>query len=103
MKVVFLDRDGVINELIYHQEHGIIDSPFTVQQFRMLPHVGDAIKGFHDMGYKVVLASNQPGVAKGHMSEEIFEEIKKKIDYCLHRGFRGSTPRWVISFLSEIL
>jgi histidinol phosphatase-like enzyme len=41
MKAIFLDRDGVINELVYHQEHGIIDSPFTVEQFRLLPGVGD--------------------------------------------------------------
>jgi len=79
MKAVFLDREGVINELIYHQEQGIIDSPFTTEQFRLLPGVGEAIKKFREMDYKVVLVSNQPGIAKGHMSEETFEKIKKKM------------------------
>ena len=32
MKSVFLDRDVVINELIYYREHGIIDSPFCAEQ-----------------------------------------------------------------------
>jgi len=79
MKVVFLDRDGVINELIYHQEQGIIDSPFTVEQFRLLPGVGEAIKKLHEMDYKVILASNQPGIAKEKMSEEAFDKIRQKM------------------------
>lgn len=79
MKAVFLDRDGVINELIYHQEQGIIDSPFTVEQFRLLPGVGEAIRKLHEMDYKVVVVSNQPNVAKGNLFEETFEEIRKKM------------------------
>lgn len=79
MKAVFLDRDGVINELIYYPEQGIIDSPFTVEQFRLLPGVGEAIKKFREMDYKVVLVSNQPGIAKGHMSEETFDNIRQKM------------------------
>jgi D-glycero-D-manno-heptose 1,7-bisphosphate phosphatase len=31
------------------------------------------------MRYKVILVSNQPGVAKGHMSWETFEEIRQKM------------------------
>ena len=79
MKVVFLDRDGVINELVYYSEHGIIDSPFTVEQFKLFPGVGEAIKRFHEMGYKVILVSNQPGIAKGNMSEETSNKIRQKM------------------------
>jgi len=79
MKAVFLDRDGVINELVYYPEQGIIDSPFTVEQFRLLPGVSEAIKEFRDMDYKVILVSNQPGIAKGHMFEETFEKITRNM------------------------
>ena len=79
MKAVFIDRDGVINELVYHQEEGIIDSPFTVKQFRLLPGVGEAIKKFRDTGYKMILVSNQPGIAKGHMSQKTSGEIREKM------------------------
>lgn len=34
---VFLDRDGVINELIYHRDAGVIDTPFSAKQFKLLP------------------------------------------------------------------
>lgn len=85
-RAVFLDRDGVINELIYYPEHGIIDSPFTVEQFRFLSGVGEAINKFHELGYKVVLISNQPGIAKGHMSQETFEKITEKMKTELARS-----------------
>jgi len=78
-KAVFLDRDGVINEIIYHQEMGIIDSPFTVEQFKLLPDVGEAINKFHSLGFKVIIVSNQPGIAKNHFTMKIFEEIRDKM------------------------
>ena len=79
VKAVFLDRDGVINELIYYPEQGVVDSPFTVEQLRLLPGVGVAINKFHEMGYKVILASNQPSIAKGYLSEETFDKIRRKM------------------------
>ena len=79
MKATFLDRDGVINELIHYREQGIIDSPFMVEQFRLFPGVSEAIKKFREMDYKVILVSNQPGIAKGYMPEETFDKIRKKM------------------------
>jgi D-glycero-D-manno-heptose 1,7-bisphosphate phosphatase len=85
-KAIFLDRDGVINELVYHREQGIIDSPFTVKQYRLLPHAAEAVKKLREMGYRLVLVSNQPGIAKGHLTREVFERIKKKMENELARG-----------------
>lgn len=78
-KAVFLDRDGVINEVVYHKEMGIVDSPFTVEQFKLLPDVGKAINRFHDQGFEVILISNQPGLAKNHYDKVVFEKIKEKM------------------------
>jgi len=79
-KAVFLDRDGVINELIYYPEHGIVDSPFSPKQFSLLPKVAKAIVKFHELGFKVVVASNQPSVAKGYLSKETFTKIRGKMN-----------------------
>lgn len=98
MKAVFLDRDGVINELVYHHEAGVLDSPFMPGQFKLLPKVGRAIKEINRLGLKAVIVSNQPGVGKKHFSKEVLEKIDKKmvllleksgayldaIYYCLH-------------------
>ena len=78
-KAVFVDRDGTINEIIYYQDLGIIDSPFTAEQFKLLPGVGEAIKILNQSEFKVILVSNQPGIAKGHFSMETFGEIREKM------------------------
>jgi D-glycero-D-manno-heptose 1,7-bisphosphate phosphatase len=78
-KAIFLDRDGVINEIIYHHEMGILDSPFTVEQFKLLPNVGKAIQLLQHLHYKVIIISNQPGPAKGHFTLETHEKIRNKM------------------------
>ena len=83
---VFLDRDGVINELVYHQEQEVIDSPFTPGQFKLIPGVTEALKTLHNNGYLNILVSNQPGVAKRHMTAKNFELIRKKMNSELNKG-----------------
>ena len=77
---VFLDRDGVINRLLYHKDAGIVDSPFTAAQFQVLPCVPKAIRLLNDLGLPVVIVSNQPGVAKEHFSPEVLGEFEKLLD-----------------------
>src|SRR5258707_2503221 len=99
MKAVLLDRDGVINSLVYHEDSGVIDAPFTTSQFKLLPRVPQAIRLLNDMGLKTAIVSNQPGIAKGHLSRDtlnIFENMMlssireeggriDQVYYCLHR------------------
>ncbi len=79
-KAVFLDRDGVINRLIYHQESGIIDSPFVVSQFELLPGVPEAIARLNKLGFKVIVVTNQPGVAKNHFTEDTLNLMHRKME-----------------------
>jgi D-glycero-D-manno-heptose 1,7-bisphosphate phosphatase len=95
---VFLDRDGVINALVYHQDAGVIDSPFTRSQFCLLPRVPEAIRLLNDLGLPVAVVSNQPGIAKGHLKLEMLKCFDRTmlsqihsagahidgIFYCLH-------------------
>ena len=77
MKAVLLDRDGVINALVYHHDAGIIDAPFTHSQFQLLPRVPEAIRLFNDLGLRVAIVSNQPGIAKGHLKRETLKSFEK--------------------------
>jgi len=102
-RAVFLDRDGVINQIVYHQDMGILDTPFHPSQFELLPGVDKALKKINELGFKAVLVSNQPGVAKKHLSLKNFWKIdqkmnkelaKKKVSldgvyYCLHHPQGG--------------
>jgi len=98
MKAVLLDRDGVINALVHHQDSGVIDAPFTRSQFRLLPRVPEAVRLLNDLGLDVAIVSNQPGIAKGHLKAEMLRAFERTmlnqiraaggrinhIYYCLH-------------------
>ena len=66
-RAVFLDRDGTINE-----EMGYINHP---DRFIILPQVPEAIRLLKKNNFKVILVSNQAGVAKGYFPIELIEEL----------------------------
>ena len=90
-KVVFLDRDGVITQDPPHFAH-------RIDQLDLIPKSAEAIRLLNENGFKVVVVSNQSGVARGYYREgdiEIFnhamgDKLKKKgafidaIYYCPH-------------------
>jgi D-glycero-D-manno-heptose 1,7-bisphosphate phosphatase len=57
-KAVFLDRDGVIN-------HDPGDYTRSVEEFTLLPTVLEALRALYLQGYKLILITNQGGIAKG--------------------------------------
>jgi D-glycero-D-manno-heptose 1,7-bisphosphate phosphatase len=57
-KAILLDRDGVINK-------DKVDYVYKVEEFFFLPGVIEALKGFHELGYKIIIITNQSGIAKG--------------------------------------
>lgn len=66
---LFLDRDGVLNERIYG---GYIRSP---EGFRFLPGVLESMSGFAAVFGKIIVVTNQQGVGKGLMTEDVLKEI----------------------------
>ena len=92
-RAVFLDRDGVITQDPPHYAH-------RLDQLKLIPGSLEAIKLLNENEFKVIVVSNQSGVAKGYFQEEdvrIFnralgEQLKKKesyidaIYYCPHHS-----------------
>lgn len=76
---VFLDRDGTINEIVSFPELGLLESPLNTEQFSLLPGAAKAIRILNRLGLKVIIASNQPSIAKGKMTEEAFERVRSKM------------------------
>lgn len=72
-KIIFLDRDGVINKKA--PEHDYIKK---WEEFKFLPNVDTAIKLFNEAGFKVILITNQRGIARGIMSMDDLHIIHKK-------------------------
>jgi D-glycero-D-manno-heptose 1,7-bisphosphate phosphatase len=55
------------------------------RQFRLMPDAGEAIRLLNDIGMQVIVASNQPGIAKGKMTVKNFEKIREKMKRDLNR------------------
>jgi D-glycero-D-manno-heptose 1,7-bisphosphate phosphatase len=78
-RAVLLDRDGIIDELVYYPEHGVADSPFMPSQFVLVEGIGAALRELKAAGYKLVLVSNQPGMAKKNLTKPTFKRIQAKM------------------------
>lgn len=63
---VFLDRDGVLNEV--QVRDGVPVPPPSVEQMRLLPGVTSACNRLHELGYVLVVVTNQPDIARGTQS-----------------------------------
>ncbi len=97
-RAVFLDRDGVLNDLEYDSQEERIASPLSAKQLRVFPYCGEAIRNIQKLGFKAILVSNQPGVAKLQLSFAEYERMNSLIRddlakqgcaldaeyYCLH-------------------
>ena len=97
-RAVFVDRDGVLNDLVYDEEEGRSSSPVSARELRVFPFVAGSVKKLRAMGFLVVVISNQPGVAKKQFTEAELKRMNAKIGrelaskgtsldgeyYCLH-------------------
>ena len=63
---VFLDRDGVLNELVLRD--GKVVSPRSVDDFHLRPGVDEALRQLRRRGLPVFVVTNQPDVARGHLA-----------------------------------
>ena len=72
---VFVDRDGVINEIVWNDDIEQLDSPMKVSEFSFLPGVADALRIIKEKGYYIFIVTNQPGAAKGKTSLETLYDI----------------------------
>jgi D-glycero-D-manno-heptose 1,7-bisphosphate phosphatase len=72
-RVLFLDRDGVINKRL------IDDYVTMVEEFEFLPGVLEAIRELNHLFNRIFIVTNQQGIAKGLMTEADLSEIHLKM------------------------
>jgi D-glycero-D-manno-heptose 1,7-bisphosphate phosphatase len=99
VKAVFLDRDGTVNE-----EMGYINHP---SRLKIFDFAITAVKQLKDAGFKIIILTNQSGVARGYFDENVlldihaillkhFSESNASIDkiyYCPHHK-EGIIPKY---------
>jgi D-glycero-D-manno-heptose 1,7-bisphosphate phosphatase len=76
MKLIILDRDGVIN----YDSDKYIKSP---DEFIPLPGSLEAIARLNQAGYTVVVATNQSGIARGYFTVDTLAQMHAKLEKLL--------------------
>ncbi|MBA5248710.1 MAG: D-glycero-beta-D-manno-heptose 1,7-bisphosphate 7-phosphatase [Gammaproteobacteria bacterium] len=99
MKVIFLDRDGVVN-----QEVGYLHK---IKDFVFIDGVFSACQAFQKLDFKIIIITNQSGIARGYYQHSDFDKLniwminkfkQNKVDilavfYCPHAPEDGCDCR----------
>ncbi|RDU36526.1 D-glycero-beta-D-manno-heptose-1,7-bisphosphate 7-phosphatase [Neobacillus piezotolerans] len=102
-KAVFLDRDGVLNEVLTSRVK-FVNHP---GQLFLLEGAAEAVAEITNAGYPVFIVTNQGGIGLGFMTEEKLRKVHKRltsmleqkggkvidIAYCPHKPTQGCTCR----------
>lgn len=105
MKVIFIDRDGVLNK----DPGGWTEHNYVTrwEDFIFMPVAKEALKKLTDEGYKIIIISNQGGINKGiftmndltRINENMLKEITSygakihAVYYCPHTKDEGCDCR----------
>jgi len=76
-RALFLDRDGIINERLVG---AYVRTP---EEFRLLDNVLPILRDARQLGYQLILITNQQGVGKGLMSVPDLESVHEHMQSLL--------------------
>lgn len=72
-KTVFFDRDGVINKAVVKE--GKPYPPATIDEVELIDGVKDGLKKLKELGFIIIVCTNQPDVARGKTSQSSVDAI----------------------------
>lgn len=77
-RAVFIDRDGTISR----------DVPYCSrpEDFELLPGAGEGVRHLNESGFKVIVITNQSGIARGYFTEETLAKIHEKMSKDLEKA-----------------
>jgi D-glycero-D-manno-heptose 1,7-bisphosphate phosphatase len=81
-KAVFLDRDGVLNEALVRDGKPL--SPMTVAEVVVPADVPDGVARLRNGGFRLIMVTNQPNIARGSQSREAVYAINRHLQQLLH-------------------
>lgn len=87
-RALFLDRDGILNELVFYESSGEWESPRNLGDLHMLDNAS-ALQRFADAGWLLFIITNQPSAAKGKATREELQEVQDEIVRRLPNITRG--------------
>lgn len=77
VRAVFLDRDGVLNANV--ERDGRPVAPWRLEDYEILPGVGEAVSALKRAGFLTVVVTNQPDIATGRSAPATLEAMHDKL------------------------
>lgn len=74
-KAVFLDKDGTLIEDVAYN--------VSPEKIKLYPEVPGALQELKSQGFKLVVVSNQPGIAHGFFGEDALKAMKERLQQLL--------------------
>jgi D-glycero-D-manno-heptose 1,7-bisphosphate phosphatase len=74
---VFLDRDGVLNRTFIVD--GVPLPPRTLDEFAILPGVEEACRSLNDQGFRLIVVTNQPDIARGQQTQQGVDRLNGEL------------------------
>ena len=99
-RAVFLDRDGVLNQLVMREGRPV--SPRTVGDFVLVPDAAASVARLKEAGFRVFVVTNQPDIARGRMESgalaAMMDVVRAEagpddVEICIHDDADGCTCR----------
>ena len=76
-KIVFMDRDGTLNREVHYLH--------KTEDLELFEDVPEGIRRLNEKGFRVVVVTNQAGVARGYYGEEDVETLHRYMNEVLGR------------------
>lgn len=77
---LFLDRDGLLNDLVFYPASGEWESPRTPADLRIVAGAGPVLRQLLEADWPLFLVSNQPSFAKGKTSLEHLHAVRQAFE-----------------------
>ena len=67
IKTIFLDRDGIVNKDVRYL--------YKIKDFEFIDGIFEACLCFHNLGYQIIIVTNQSGIFRGYYNESHYQEL----------------------------
>ena len=74
---VFLDRDGILSRAIVVNRKSY--APRKLNDFRLLPGARESVSRLKEVGFIVIVVTNQPDIGNGLINRDLVETMHEKL------------------------
>ena len=76
-RAIFLDRDGVINKVLFRD--GLPVSPRSIEELVLNDGIREAVSEFRKHGFKIIVITNQPDIARRKVPVEALDGMTRQM------------------------